>query len=77
MLVGFTRITTKPGGTTTATVEVAAHSLRLVGADGQFGLLHGDYELHVGGRAPGYVPSSDDDQMMQVEAPLTRTLRVI
>jgi hypothetical protein len=72
MLLGFTRITTAPGGTTTATVEVAADRLRLVGADGQFGLLHGDYELHVGGRAPGYTPDA-----AQIGAPLTRTLRVV
>ena len=77
MLLGFTRITTKPGATITATVEVAAHRLRLVGADGQFGLLHGDYELHVGGRAPGYAPASGGDGMTQVGAPLTRILRVI
>ena len=46
-----------------------AKQLRLFGADGQFELLHGGYELHVGGRAPGAAPGG-------VEEPLTTMLRV-
>jgi hypothetical protein len=71
MLLGFTRVSTMPGETVRATVEVATESMRLVGPGGSFELLHGDYELHVGGRAPGYAPSA------QVATPLTRTLRVV
>ena len=52
-----------------AQITVPAKQLRLFGADGQFELLHGGYELHVGGRAPGAAPGG-------VEAPLTTMLRV-
>ena len=69
MLLGFTRIATAPGATATATVRVPAKRLRLYGRGGEFELLHGGYELHVGGRAPGEVAG--------VEPPLTHSLRVV
>ena len=68
MLLGFARIATAPGATTTATVRVPAKRLRLYGKGGEYELLRGGYELHVGGRAPGEVAG--------VEPPLTRSLRV-
>ena len=69
MLLGFARVTTMPGETVQATVTVPAKQLRLFGADGEFELLHGGYELTVGGRAPGAAPGDVDE-------PLTRMLRV-
>jgi len=38
---------------------------------GAYELLHGEYELHVGGRAPGYAPSE------AVGEPLRTVLRVV
>lgn len=73
MLLGFTRISTEPGKTVRATIEVKADKLRLLGSDGQYELLHGSYELSVGGRAPGFVPAAT----AAASEPLRATLRVI
>jgi beta-glucosidase len=71
MLLGFAHVSIEPGQTELVTVAVEAAVLRLVGADGQFVLLPGDYELHVGGRAPGPVSEG------VVGEPLRRMLRVV
>eukprot|EP01043_Picozoa_sp_COSAG02_P000111 COSAG02_NODE_2_length_75708_cov_87.013953_14_plen_423_part_00 len=73
MLLGFQRISTEPGKTTRATIKVKADKLRLLGADGQYELLHGEYDLFVGGRAPGSVGTATTD----VAEPLRTTLRVV
>ena len=73
MLLGFTRISTEPGKTVRVLVEVKADKLRLMGADGQYELLHGEYKLSVGGRAPGLSPAANTE----VSEPLRATLRVV
>jgi hypothetical protein len=73
MLLGFTRISTQPGTTVRATIEVKADKFRLLGSDGQYQLLHGEYELFVGGRAPG----SENAATADVPEPLRATLRVV
>ena len=75
MLLGFAKVSTKPGRTVHVTVEVPARNLRLVGPDDMsFGLLAGSYELHVGGCAPGEgVGMSATNRLQQ---PLTATLLV-
>ena len=67
-LVGFTKIRIAAGATTTVDVEVPVRRLRLVGPDGQYELLQGKYELHIGGRAPGIRP--------EVNKPLVSVLTI-
>lgn len=71
MLLGFTRVEIPAGRTVTVEVAVPASRLRLYGADGGYELLHGEYELHVGGRAPGHAPGN------AVGEPLQTSLRVV
>jgi beta-glucosidase len=78
VLLGFTRVTTEPGKTVRATVTLRAEKLRLVGATGSYELLHGDYELFVGGRG---APTSASAPAAAATAgvggePLRATLRV-
>lgn len=73
MLLGFTRISTELGKTDRAMVEVKADKLRLLGANGQYELLHGEYQLSVGGRASGLSPAATTE----VSESLRATLRVI
>ena len=52
MLLGFEKIHLQPGETRRVTVAVPAARLRLVSAAGEYAILRGRYELHVGGRGP-------------------------
>jgi hypothetical protein len=52
ILLGFTKLLISPGATEVAQVKVVARRLQLVGSDGTFELLRGNYTLHVGGRVP-------------------------
>ena len=53
MLLGFTKVTTHPGRATRVKLPVAAKHMRLLGHDGEYALLKGEYRLHVGGQPPG------------------------
>ncbi len=75
MLLGFVRVKTLPGQTTSAELRVPAKRLRLVGADGKYELQRGDYELFVGGRAPGSA-SGLPANLQSATAPLRRMLRI-
>ena len=74
MLLAFERVEVPPGRTATAALRVPSKRLRLVGADGSFALQRGEYELFVGGRAPGDALGTPRGSAGE---PLRRVLRVV
>jgi beta-glucosidase len=62
ILVGFNKVEIAAGTTTVVSIEVLARHMRLIGPDDtSFGLLRGNYELHVGGRSPGGGVGMDEE----------------
>ncbi len=76
MLLGFTRVSLAPGTTREVELNLPATALALLGADGRtLALLEGEYEVHVGGRAPGDALGLPADGA--VPPPLRQMLRVV
>ena len=74
MLLGFEKVRIQPGELRRVTVAVPAARLRLVSAAGEYAILRGRYELHVGGRGPDR-DGTAADQLLQ--APLRARVEAV
>ena len=57
-------------------IVASAKELRLVGADGNYELLGGDYEIHVGGGPPSHTKAGEAGTVGEGTAPLRHMLRI-